>query len=152
MAFFENTKEIGGIYFSILSPSEIRKYSVTEITAPETYDEDGMPVQGGLMDNRLGTLEPGQKCATCGNTALRCPGHFGHIELAEPVLHIAFAEQINKLLHSFCRVCGKFKMLNEDVEVYRKKIANEGQYNTKIHDKIAKQLFLKTKKVMMITL
>jgi DNA-directed RNA polymerase subunit A' len=148
MSFFEHTKEIGGIYFSILSPSEIRKYSVTEITAPETYDEDGMPVQGGLMDNRLGTLEPGQKCATCGNTALRCPGHFGHIELAEPVLHIAFAEQINKLLHSFCRVCGKFKMLDEDVEVYRKKIENEGQYNTKIHDKMAKQLFLKTKKVM----
>ena len=60
----ENLKEIGGIRFSILSPSEVRKYSVTEITAPETYDEDGMPVQGGLMDNRLGTLEPGQKCAT----------------------------------------------------------------------------------------
>ena len=56
----ENLKEIGAIGFSILSPSEVRKYSVTEITAPETYDEDGMPVQGGLMDNRLGTLEPGQ--------------------------------------------------------------------------------------------
>ena len=34
----ENLKEIGGIGFSILSPSEVRKYSVTEITAPETYD------------------------------------------------------------------------------------------------------------------
>ena len=118
----QNLKEIGGIRFSILSPSEVRKYSVTEITAPETYDEDGLPVQGGLMDNRLGTLEPGQKCATCGNTALRCPGHFGHIELAEPVLHIAFAEEVNKLLHSFCRVCGRFKMLTEDVEKFKTKI------------------------------
>ena len=145
----ENLKEIGGIGFSILSPSEVRKYSVTEITAPETYDEDGMPVQGGLMDNRLGTLEPGQKCATCGNTALRCPGHFGHIELAEPVLHIAFAEEVNKLLHSFCRVCGRFKMLTEEVENFKTKIEEESKFNPKVRDKIAKQLFAKTKKIML---
>ena len=47
-----------------------------------------MPVQGGLMDGRLGTLEPGQKCLTCGNTAARCPGHFGHIELSETCFYI----------------------------------------------------------------
>ena len=41
-------KSIDGIRFSVWSPTEIRKYSVAEITAPETYDEDGMPVQGGL--------------------------------------------------------------------------------------------------------
>ena len=93
----ESVKAIDGIRFSVLSPSEIRKYSVTEITAPETYDEDGLPVQGGLMDGRLGTLEPGQKCGSCGGTALRCPGHFGHIELAEPAIHIAFADNIYKL-------------------------------------------------------
>lgn len=38
-------KAIDGIRFSVWSPTEIRKYSVAEITAPETYDEDGMPVQ-----------------------------------------------------------------------------------------------------------
>ena len=54
----ETIKAIQGIKFSVWSPNEIRKYSVAEITAPETYDEDGMAVQGGLMDGRLGTLEP----------------------------------------------------------------------------------------------
>ena len=98
-------KSIDAIRFSVWSPTEIRKYSVAEITAPETYDEDGMPVQGGLMDGRLGTLEPGQKCLTCGNTAARCPGHFGHLELAEPILHIAFIDNIYKLLQSTCRSC-----------------------------------------------
>ena len=93
-------KAIDGIRFSVWSPTEIRKYSVAEITAPETYDEDGMPVQGGLMDGRLGTLEPGQKCLTCGNTAARCPGHFGHIELAEPILHIAFIDCTTPMLLS----------------------------------------------------
>jgi DNA-directed RNA polymerase subunit A' len=90
MAMQEALRTIRAIDFALLSPTEIRKYSVAEITQPETYDEDGMPVQGGLMDSRLGTLEPGQKCGTCGNTASRCPGHFGHVELAESVLHMAF--------------------------------------------------------------
>ena len=99
-------KSINSIRFSVWSPLEIRKYSVVEITAPETYDEDGRAVQGGLMDGRLGTLEPGQKCLTCGNTSARCPGHFGHIELAEPVLHISFIDDIHKLLNSTCRTCG----------------------------------------------
>jgi DNA-directed RNA polymerase subunit A' len=72
----ESIKNLGAIKFSIWSPIEVRKFSVAEITAPETYDEDGMPVQGGLMDNRLGTLEPGQKCISCGNTYARSHGHF----------------------------------------------------------------------------
>ena len=110
-------KKIDAIRFSIWSPTEIRKYSVAEITAPETYDEDGMAVQGGLMDGRLGTLEPGQKCLTCGNTAARCPGHFGHLELAEPVLHIAFIDNIYKLLQSTCRSCARLKVPQEDLDV-----------------------------------
>ena len=57
----ESVKILDGIRFSIWSPVEVRKFSVTEVTAPETYDEDGMPVLGGLMYNRLGSLEPGQK-------------------------------------------------------------------------------------------
>ena len=40
---------IDGIKYSVWSGTEIRKYSVAEITAPETYDEDGMWAQGGLM-------------------------------------------------------------------------------------------------------
>ena len=64
----------------------------------------------GLMDNRLGTLEPGQKCGTCGNTSAKCPGHFGHIELAEPVLHIAFVDDIHKLLLITCRSCNRIKL------------------------------------------
>ena len=112
-------KSIDGIRFSVWSPTEIRKYSVAEITAPETYDEDGMPVQGGLMDGRLGTLEPGQKCLTCGNTAARCPGHFGHIELAEPILHIAFIDNIHKLLQSICRSCARLRVPQEDLDEFQ---------------------------------
>jgi DNA-directed RNA polymerase subunit A' len=140
-------KTIGGIDFAVFSPSEVRRYSVAEITQPETYDEDGMPVQGGLMDNRLGTLEPGQKCGTCGSTAGRCPGHFGHIELAEPVLHIAFVDEINKLVQTTCRSCGRILLPQPELDAYKVKLAGKTDFTPALLESVAKEIFTKAKKV-----
>ena len=142
----ETIKVIDGIRFSVWSPTEIRKYSVAEITAPETYDEDGMAVQGGLMDGRLGTLEPGQKCVTCGNTAARCPGHFGHIELAEPILHIAFIDNIHKLLLTTCRSCARLKISQEELEEYHRIRSKEAAYTVISIKHIPDQIIEKAKK------
>ncbi len=139
-------KSINGIRFSVWSPTEIRKYSVAEITAPETYDEDGMPVQGGLMDGRLGTLEPGQKCLTCGNTAARCPGHFGHIEFAEPVLHIAFIDNIYKLLQSTCRSCARLKVPQDVLDEFRRIKDKRAGYAVISQKRIPEMIIEKAKK------
>jgi DNA-directed RNA polymerase subunit A' len=142
----QTVKSIDGIKFSVWSPTEIRKYSVAEITAPETYDEDGMAVQGGLMDGRLGTLEPGQKCLTCGNTAARCPGHFGHIELAEPVLHIAFIDNIHKLLLATCRSCSRLKLPQEELDTYAQILKKEAAYTIISQKRIPEEILDKAKK------
>jgi DNA-directed RNA polymerase subunit A' len=142
----ESIKNLGAIKFSVWSPIEIRKFSVAEITAPETYDEDGMPVQGGLMDNRLGTLEPGQKCITCGNTSVKCPGHFGHIELAEPVLHIAFVDDIHKLLLTTCRSCNRIKLENSELDSYRDIRNAKASYAVITLDNIKDEIIEKSKK------
>ncbi len=146
MAAEEPVKAVGGIKFSTFSPGEIRRYAVAEITAPETYDEDGMPVQGGLMDNRLGVLEPGQKCGTCGNTATRCSGHFGYVELAEPVLHIAFVDEIHKLLMATCRACGRIKLLDEVLAGYKERLDKKVPSAYALEEGIAKEILLKAKK------
>src|SRR5207247_8971889 len=101
----EAAKIIQSIRFSLLSPGELRKLSAVEIQAADTYDEDGVPIVSGLMDGRLGTLEPRQKCKTCGNTASACHGHFGHIELAEPVIHVSFAKLNHRLLSITYIIC-----------------------------------------------
>ena len=106
-------KVIDEIAFGLISPKHLRKQSVVEVSTPDTYDEDGAPITTGLMDGRLGTLEPRQRCKTCGNTAIRCPGHFGHIELAVPIVHIEFTKIIFDLLRSTCRNCGRI-LLSED--------------------------------------
>src|SRR5918998_1713964 len=143
----ESVKILGGIKFSVWSPVEVRKFSVAEITAPETYDEDGMPVQGGLMDNRLGTLEPGQKCATCGNTSAKCPGHFGHIELAEPVLHIAFVDDIHKLLLITCRSCNRIKLDGEELAHYKSIRDTKAAYAVITLENIKDDIIERAKKV-----
>jgi DNA-directed RNA polymerase subunit A' len=146
LALEESIKTVGNIGFDVFSPMETRKYSTVEITVPETYDEDGMPVQGGLMDNRLGVLEPGQKCGTCGNTSARCPGHFGHIELAEPVMHVAFVDIIHELLVTTCRSCGRVLIPEDEVKVYQQKIAEQGYTNPNLLERISKEIIAKTKK------
>jgi len=100
-------KVVDQLYFGVLSPQDIRRFSMAEIQTADTYDEDGAPITSGLMDGRLGTLEPRQRCKTCGNTAIRCPGHFGHIELAVPIVHVEFTKIIDDLLDATCRNCGR---------------------------------------------
>jgi len=121
----EATKVIGSIHFTLLAPSDIRKLSAVEVQTADTYDEDGVPILSGLMDGRLGTLEPRQKCKTCGNTASACPGHFGHIELAEPVVHVAFAKLIHKLLQATCRNCGRIQLSADKIKYYTELMVKE---------------------------
>jgi DNA-directed RNA polymerase subunit A' len=74
------------------------------------------------MDSRLGTLEPRQRCATCGNTAASCPGHFGHIELAVPIIHVGFVKYIHELLTITCRECGRILIPTDKIEELRSKM------------------------------
>ena len=59
-------KKVGEIKFNLLSPDQIKKISSAKIVTPELYDIDGYPVDGGLMDLRLGAIDPGVRCRTCG--------------------------------------------------------------------------------------
>ena len=107
------TKRIGSIKFSCVSPEEIRKMSATKVITADTYDEEGYPIEMGLMDPHMGVIEPGLRCKTCGCKVDECPGHFGHIDLAMPVIHVGFIKDIKMLLESTCCKCGRL-MLSED--------------------------------------
>ncbi|MHA1319402.1 MAG: DNA-directed RNA polymerase subunit A', partial [Promethearchaeota archaeon] len=116
---FSRTKLVEKIKFGLLSPDEIRKMSAARIITADTYDEDGLPIPSGLMDQRLGTIEPGQRCQTCGNLVSNCMGHFGHIELARPVIHVGYAKKVLKVLRSICPECSRLMLTVEEIEVIR---------------------------------
>src|SRR5512136_2738540 len=113
-------KRIKAIKFAFLSPNEVRAMSATKIITADTYDDDGFPIEMGLMDPRLGVVEPGLRCKTCGRKVDECPGHFGHIDLAMPVIHVGYVKEIKKLLQSTCRSCGRLLLTGEQAEEYRK--------------------------------
>ncbi|HDD46113.1 MAG TPA: hypothetical protein ENG42_01435, partial [Candidatus Aenigmarchaeota archaeon] len=83
-----SVSKIERIDFGILSPTVIKSMATVRIVTSELYDADGYPVDGGVMDPRLGVADPGIRCRTCNGTIGECPGHFGYLELAKPVIHI----------------------------------------------------------------
>ncbi len=122
-------KQIEKIRFGLMSPETIRKLSVAKIMTADTYDDEGYPIERGLMDPRLGVIDPGLKCRTCGQKFGKCSGHFGHIELARPVIHIGFVKDIYMFLKSTCRECGRILLSDKELEAFRKKIGEAKNVN-----------------------
>lgn len=116
------SKRINSIRFAFLSPEEIRRMSATKIITADTYDEDGFPIDMGLMDSHLGVIEPGLRCKTCGGKVDDCPGHFGHIDLAMPVIHVGYVKEIKKFLQATCRECGRLLLTEEEMKEYEEEM------------------------------
>jgi DNA-directed RNA polymerase II subunit RPB1 len=121
-----NTSKIIGIQFSILSPEEIRKGSVAEITSKEAYINN-KPVINGLFDPRMGVLEPGLVCPTDGLDYMQTPGYFGHIELARPVFYIQYLSTIQKVLRCVCFKCSKL-LVSKDKYKQALKMQNQHRW------------------------
>ena len=111
-------KKIDEINFALLSPGQINKISVAKIVTPELYDIDEYPVDGGLMDLRLGAVDPGVRCRTCGGRLKECLGHPGRIELARAIVHLKYVPLIETGLRCFCHQCGKLTITDKDFEKF----------------------------------
>ncbi len=88
--------------FNVWSSDEIACYSVAEITETKTFDGPGC-----LYDERMGLTESSklEQCLTCRQKKDTCPGHFGHIRLAVPILHPMLMEEILTFLRAICFHC-----------------------------------------------
>ncbi|MFH0875180.1 MAG: DNA-directed RNA polymerase subunit A' [archaeon] len=124
-------KKVDKIKFGIISPKLVKKMASVKIVTPELYDKEGYPVDGGLMDTRLGVIDPGLKCKTCGSKLKECLGHFGYIELARPVVHIKFIKMILDLLRCTCKDCGKILIpeehLKKNIDTIQKSKSEKGK-------------------------
>jgi len=121
-----NYAKVIGIQFSIMSPEEIRKSSVAEITNRDTYINN-KPVIGGLFDPRMGVLEPGLICPTDGHDYMITPGYAGHIELARPVFYIQYLSTILKCMRCVCFKCSKL-LISKDKYKQALKLSTENRW------------------------
>jgi len=105
-------KEITRVEFGVLSSKEIINMSVAEIFNPKKYGENS------VYDERLGTTNSSKECITCQLRADKCPGHFGHIILNEPVIHPFYYKHVLNYLRIFCNKCFKILLPEEQIELY----------------------------------
>ena len=61
---------------------------------------------------------------------MKCPGHFGHIELAYPVFHYQYINTIQKLLKCVCLNCSKL-LINKNTVLIKNllKTDNKNRFN-----------------------
>jgi DNA-directed RNA polymerase II subunit RPB1 len=117
----ETIASIKSVEFTILGNNEIKNMSavISEpngIDIAESYD-NLEPKRGGVIDTRLGITDNYIECGTCGMNAMKCPGHFGHIELAEPVFHVGFLPLIRKILRCICIKCSKLLIHKNEKDI-----------------------------------
>jgi DNA-directed RNA polymerase II subunit RPB1 len=94
---------INHIKFGMLSPYDIEKISVVEVSNPDTF-EAGKPKKDGLYDTRMGVIDASDICPTDNTHSEDNIGYFGHIKLGKPVFNINCLDTIRTIL-----TCVSFK-------------------------------------------
>jgi len=132
-------KRIDSIKFSLMDPSEIRKMSAVEVKTADTYKDDGHSFRQGLMDPHMGVIEPGLVCPTDNCKYDESPGHFGHIQLELPVIHIGFVPLIKTALKATCNSCSKILLHeSEGTHPSNPALSEQDYYRARIRDIITK--------------
>ena len=145
MAYNYISKQVKSITFGLFSPKDVKKMAVAKVVTAELYDKEGYPVDGGLMDIRLGVIDPGFRCKTCGSKLKECNGHFGYIELARPIVHIEYVAKILDALRGTCSECGKALIAENLIQSHKDHLESLGknldikkEYIRKIRDSMKK--------------
>jgi len=121
---------VKSIQFGVLSPDEIKRMSLCEIKSSRVMP----PFDKTVYDERMGPLTSNITCKTCMEDLRICPGHFGFIELNEPIINPLFLKYVVLILNCFCSKCSKLRMSKKDIELEM----NISKHNTfiKFADKI----------------
>jgi DNA-directed RNA polymerase II subunit RPB1 len=117
----EKTASISRIDFTILGNKEVKNISALGKNTPgllkcEFYD-NSEPQKGGLVDQRMGVTSNELECRTCGLDSNFCPGHSGHITLAQPVYHLGYFEHVISILKCVCIKCSKLLVYKNEEDI-----------------------------------
>ena len=85
--------------FEIYSYEDIKNVAVCEVYTPYTTGING------VNDSRMGPVEEKTLCETCHKTMNNCPGHYGYIDLAVPIVNPEMKSCVLALLSTVCNFC-----------------------------------------------
>ncbi|KAH9700986.1 DNA-directed RNA polymerase III subunit 1 [Citrus sinensis] len=96
-------RKIESIQFSMMSDSEIMKAAEVQVYKGQYYSSNRVPIEGGLLDPRMGPANKSCTCATCHGGFSNCPGHYGYLTLALPVYNVGYLSTILDILKCICK-------------------------------------------------
>ncbi len=106
MATQQETALVQHVEFGIMSPDIIRKMSVCNVYQPMMY-EKGLPRLNSVLDLRMGSTDRRFRCSTCKHSVGVCNGHFGHIELNQPMYSPVYLDIVLKTVRCVCFWCSR---------------------------------------------
>ena len=112
---------LSSVAFGMYSPEEVRRISVCQVDSPVMFDNLNNALVGGLYDPAMGPIDQLGRCATCGCSKQKCPGHFGRIELPVPCYAPLQFGALVKVLQASCEHCGRFRLEPRQVARYARR-------------------------------
>lgn len=129
--------EVDAVHFTIMSSEEITKYSSVKVCNKELYfPMTNQPMPYGVLDSHLGANKATGQCLTCGNAFQECTGHWGHVDLHQPVFHVGYFKHLVNLLYCICKRCAKLLLGPQDKKLFLQRLR-------RCHDPIMKRVILK---------
>lgn len=101
------------IQYGTLTEEQWLKMCVCEIHTPSNKSQ--VDKRNTPYDPRLGPLENGIVCETCGQQNIKCSGHWGYINLAEPCYNPHFIGNVLNILKCICIGCNKLLLTKEEI-------------------------------------
>ncbi|KAK4741842.1 hypothetical protein SAY87_025430 [Trapa incisa] len=117
-------RRIKSIEFSSFSALEISKVAEVQVWRGQYYDSNRKPIEGGLLDPRMGPPNKAGRCKTCGADFSGCPGHYGYLNLVLPVYNVGFLGKIVEVLKAVCKSCSRILLDEETCRKELKKMTN----------------------------
>lgn len=113
----QDVHKVKKVQFCVYSEQEILKNSVCEVNSWLVYNQEtGLPAENGINDPRMGVSMRSIACQTCFGSIKECPGHFGHLKLAEPVYNIEFLSTVYKIIKCICYHCSRLLVPQDRLE------------------------------------
>ena len=98
--------DISSVTFKLSGDEDHARESYAEILTHELHNTDGRCTANGPNEPRLGTMDNGVRCSSCGQGKNLCLGHSGHLNLRVAVLQTIAIPEVRKWLRVTCLVCG----------------------------------------------
>jgi DNA-directed RNA polymerase II subunit RPB1 len=99
------TERVKSIVFEVFKGRQVKEHASCQVTEPISF-VNGQPAPNGLSDLRMGSTDRRFACQTCNMAHPDCPGHFGYVQLAEPMFNIGLFDITLQALRCVCKSCG----------------------------------------------